>query len=185
MLNTPTSVDSLPRLRRFNPSQTQTSPFAYLGHDEGNRELKSQEGNNSKENTKNKEETTANRSVGTPPSPTKESAKEKEDERPEERREAKQVEVKQLRTSEVLSQPVSEIQGTAGSQVKPDSQDRRDLVEVTVSGTKPPDSQRQEVTGEGEAGAGAETYGGDQKMCCGFFFQVKSYVLQDKMLVHY
>ncbi|XP_053186298.1 calmodulin-regulated spectrin-associated protein 2 [Scomber japonicus] len=163
MLNTPTSVDSLPRLRRFNPSQTQTSSFAYLSHDG--------QGNNSKENTKNKEETTANRSVGTPSSPTKESAKEKEDERPEERREAKQVEVKQLRSSEVLCQPVSEIQGTTGSQVKPDSQDRRELVEVTVSGTKPPDSQSQEVTGEGEAGAGAETYGGDQKMCCGFFFQ--------------
>uniref|UniRef100_A0AAR2LL52 CKK domain-containing protein n=1 Tax=Pygocentrus nattereri TaxID=42514 RepID=A0AAR2LL52_PYGNA len=35
MLNTPQSVDSLPRLRRFSPSQTQTSSFAYLGHDEG------------------------------------------------------------------------------------------------------------------------------------------------------
>ncbi|KAI5615347.1 calmodulin-regulated spectrin-associated protein 2-like isoform X4, partial [Silurus asotus] len=35
MLNTPQSVDSLPRLRRFSPQQTQTSSFAYLGHDEG------------------------------------------------------------------------------------------------------------------------------------------------------
>uniref|UniRef100_A0A673YU53 Calmodulin regulated spectrin associated protein family member 2 n=1 Tax=Salmo trutta TaxID=8032 RepID=A0A673YU53_SALTR len=35
MLNTPTSVDSLPRLRRFSPSQTQVTSFAYLGHDEG------------------------------------------------------------------------------------------------------------------------------------------------------
>ena len=34
MLNTPTSVDSLPRLRRFCPSQTQLSSRAYLGHDE-------------------------------------------------------------------------------------------------------------------------------------------------------
>ncbi|XP_067308749.1 calmodulin-regulated spectrin-associated protein 2 isoform X2 [Pseudorasbora parva] len=35
MLNTQQSVDSLPRLRRFLPSQMQTSSFAYLGHDEG------------------------------------------------------------------------------------------------------------------------------------------------------
>lgn len=178
MLNTPTSVDSLPRLRRFNPSQTQTSSFAYLGHDEGNGELKKQESSNIKENTKDKEETVAKKSAGTPPSPTKESAKEKEDERPEERGEAKQVEVKKSRTSEVLCQPVSEIQGATSSQVKPDSQDRRDLVEVTVSGSKPPDRQSQEVTGEGEAGG--DTYGEDQKMCCGFFFQVNINILQDK-----
>eukprot|EP00064_Thunnus_orientalis_P010656 superscaffoldBa00001466_g10682 len=171
MLNTPTSVDSLPRLRRFAPSQTQTSSFAYLGHDDGTGEYKNQEASNRKENTKDKEETAARKSAGTPPSPTKEAAKEKEDERPEERREAKQaqlkVEGKQSRTTGVLCQPVSDTQGAAGSQG--DSQDRRDLVEVTMSGPKPPDSQGQEVTGEGEAGA--DTYGEDQKMCCGFFFK--------------
>ncbi|KAM7379243.1 hypothetical protein PAMP_004808 [Pampus punctatissimus] len=162
MLNTPTSVDSLPRLRRFTPSQTQISPFSYLGHDEEIVEAK---------NSKDKEEMAAKKSAGTPPPPTKESAKEKEDERAEERREAKQaqlkVEVKQSRTSEVLCQPVSEIQGAAGSQVKGDSQDKRDLVEVTVSGPKPPDSKK--VTGKEEAGG--DTYGEDQKMCCGFFFK--------------
>ncbi|XP_044224018.1 calmodulin-regulated spectrin-associated protein 2 isoform X2 [Thunnus albacares] len=171
MLNTPTSVDSLPRLRRFAPSQTQTSSFAYLGHDDGTGEYKNQEASNSKENTKEKEETAARKSAGTPPSPTKEAAKEKEDERPEERREAKQaqlkVEGKQSRTTGVLCQPASDTRGAAGSQG--DSQDRRDLVEVTMSGPKPPDSQGQEVTGEGEAGA--DTYGEDQKMCCGFFFK--------------
>ncbi|KAM7400762.1 hypothetical protein PAMA_005109 [Pampus argenteus] len=150
MLNTPTSVDSLPRLRRFTSSQTQISPFSYLGHDEELVEAK---------NNKYKEEMAAKRSAG--------KAKEKEDERPEERREAKQaqlkVEVKQSRTSEVLCQPVSEIQGAAGSQVKGDSPDRRDM----VSGPKPPDSK--EVTGKEEAGG--DTYGEDQKMCCGFFFK--------------
>lgn len=185
MLNTPTSVDSLPRLRRFTPSQTQISSFAYLSHDYGTGESKNQEAKNSKQNTKDKEETEAKKSAGTPQPPTKEAAKEKEDERPEERREAKQtqlkVEVKQSRTSEVLCQPVSEIQGAAGSQVK-DSQERKDLVEVPVSGPKPPDSRGQKVTGEGEGGA--DTYGEDQKMCCGFFFKVNwSYRIIHKIVI--
>ncbi|XP_039998893.1 calmodulin-regulated spectrin-associated protein 2 isoform X2 [Xiphias gladius] len=168
MLNTPTSVDSLPRLRRFTPSQTQLSSSAYLGHDEGSRESKNQEAKDNRENTKDKEEKVAKKSAGTPQPPTK-AAKEKEDERQEERREAEQAqskgEVKQSRTSEVLCQPVSEIQGAAGSRVKGDPQDRRDLVEVPLSGLKPPEGHSREMTGEGEAG------GDDQKMCCGFFFK--------------
>ncbi|XP_040911058.1 calmodulin-regulated spectrin-associated protein 2 isoform X1 [Toxotes jaculatrix] len=173
MLNTPTSVDSLPRLRRFTPSQTQLSSFDYLGHSDGSGETKNQEAKENKENTKDKEEAVAKKSAGTPQPPTKETAKEMEDMQQEERREAKQAqskgEVKQSRTSEVLCQPMSEIQGATGSRVRGDPQDKRDLVEVPLSGLKPPEGRCLEMTGEGETGG--DTYGDDQKMCCGFFFK--------------
>ncbi|XP_070700804.1 calmodulin-regulated spectrin-associated protein 2 isoform X2 [Pempheris klunzingeri] len=166
MLNTPTSVDSLPRLRRFTPSQTQLSSFAYLGHDEGPRGSKDKD---SEENTKDKEETAAKKSAGTPQPSTKEAAKEKEDERQTQQAQGK-GEVKQTRSSEVLCQPVSEIQGPTGSQVKGEPQDRRDLVEVPLSRLKPPGgSPGPEMTGEAEAAG--DICGEDQKMCCGFFFK--------------
>lgn len=166
MLNTPTSVDSLPRLRRFHTSQSQISSFAYLGNDEnpGNRE--NQETTDSKENIKDKEGTVEKKGAGTPQPPTTEAAKERGDERRADRTEEERAplrsEVKQSRTQEVLSQPVSEIQGAARSRVKGDPQDKRGLVEVTLSGVKPQENQDQEKTREGE----------DQKMCCGFFFKV-------------
>uniref|UniRef100_A0A669E9J5 Calmodulin regulated spectrin associated protein family member 2 n=1 Tax=Oreochromis niloticus TaxID=8128 RepID=A0A669E9J5_ORENI len=160
MLNTPTSVDSLPRLRRFTPSQTQISSFAYLGHDEGSGESKHPHTRDNKENTKNEKQAVAKASADTPP--TKEAAKEKDDERREKKTELK-GESKQSKTSQVLSQPVSEIQGTTDSRVRGDPEDRKDLVEVPLSNLKPPESQGQEMAGEGETGE-------DQKMCCGFFF---------------
>uniref|UniRef100_A0A3Q2X8T8 Calmodulin regulated spectrin associated protein family member 2 n=1 Tax=Hippocampus comes TaxID=109280 RepID=A0A3Q2X8T8_HIPCM len=89
MLNTPTSVDSLPRLRRFTSSQTHTSSFAYLSSDEGSRNSKSLE---TKE-TREKEEGSG----------------EPEDSR---RRNEKS------RTPEVLCQPTSEIQGNKHPQEK-------------------------------------------------------------------
>nr|XP_046264746.1 calmodulin-regulated spectrin-associated protein 2 isoform X2 [Scatophagus argus] len=179
MLNTPTSVDSLPRLRRFNSSQTQLSSFAYLGHDDGQAPRKNQEAKDNKESTKDKEETVAKESAGTPQPSTKEAAKEKEDGSQDERKQTEQArskgEAKQTRSSEVLCQPVSEIQGPKLSRVKGDSQDRRDLVEVPLSGLKPPGRPPggQETSGEGEVEgeAGGDIHGDDQKMCCGFFFK--------------
>ncbi|XP_049453884.1 calmodulin-regulated spectrin-associated protein 2 isoform X1 [Epinephelus fuscoguttatus] len=163
MLNTPTSVDSLPRLRRFTSSQNQISSFAYLGHDEGGQDSKKQEAKDNKENTKDEEEAAAKKSAGTPQPSAKEAAKEKEDERKEE---GKKGEVKQSRSSEVLRQPVSENQGPTSSQLKGEQQDRRDLVEVPLSGLKAPGGAP-----EGEGETGGDTYGDDQKMCCGFFFK--------------
>ncbi|KAM9844722.1 calmodulin-regulated spectrin-associated protein 2 [Aulostomus maculatus] len=160
MLNTPTSVDSLPRLRRFTMSQNQVSSFAYLGHDEGG--SKNQDSKGSIENTKDKDELEAKRSAGTP---TEEAAKAKKDGGREAEKGQLKDEDQQSRTSEVLRQPVSEIQGSAGSR---DPREGRELVEVTLSGLKPPESQNQEVSGEGETGG--DTCG-DQKMCCGFFFK--------------
>ncbi|XP_019901090.2 calmodulin-regulated spectrin-associated protein 2 isoform X1 [Esox lucius] len=155
MLNTPTSVDSLPRLRRFSPSQTQVTSFAYLGHDEGpgaTEEGKERGTGGAEEplnQTKLPETEVAAagiRSAGTRPySSTKESTKERGqvEESGEERRK------EQL--AEVLSQPV------------------RDLVEVPLSLLKPLDGRGLETSGEGENGG--ELYGEDQKMCCGFFYK--------------
>nr|XP_043881089.1 calmodulin-regulated spectrin-associated protein 2 isoform X1 [Solea senegalensis] len=164
MLNTPTSVDSLPRLRRFTSSQSQISSFAYLGHEVGSRESMSQEAMVDKENTKDEEETTVKKSAGAPLPPKKDTAKEREGAEPAQSK----GEVKQSKTtSEVLQQPVSEAPGDAGSRVEGDTQDRRDLVEVPLSGLNPPEDHV--MTGEGDTGG--DSYGDDQKMCCGFFFK--------------
>nr|XP_057922835.1 calmodulin-regulated spectrin-associated protein 2 isoform X2 [Doryrhamphus excisus] len=151
MLNTPTSVDSLPRLRRFTSSQTHTTSFEYLSHDKS----KSPETKGDKENTKDKDETAANKGAGTP------TAKEKEEEsaEPEHQAPLRNGDVKQSGTSEVLCQPTSEIQG---NRVKGDPRDKKELVEVTMSALRPAESQGQEASGE---------TGEDQKMCCGFFFK--------------
>nr|XP_019968656.1 PREDICTED: calmodulin-regulated spectrin-associated protein 2-like isoform X1 [Paralichthys olivaceus] len=173
MLNTPTSVDSLPRLRRFTSSQSQSSSFAYFGHDEGSRERKNQEAKDDKENSEVKDETAAKNSASTHHPPTKQTTKEKAGERQVEKKEAEQAQsknvVKQSRNSEVLRQPTSEIQGAAGGRTKADPQGRGELVEVPLSGLNPPEGHRREATGEGESGGDA--YGDDQKMCCGFFFK--------------
>ncbi|XP_029381120.1 calmodulin-regulated spectrin-associated protein 2 [Echeneis naucrates] len=173
MLNTPTSVDSLPRLRRFTPSQTQHCSFSYLSHDDGSGENKNQEAKDGKENTIDKEETVAKKSAGTLQHPTKETAKDKEGDQQEERTAAEKVpskgDIKQSSTPEVLRQPVSELQGAPSTRVKGDHQDRKDLVEVPLSGLKLPEDHSQEVTGDGETGV--DNYGDDQKMCCGFFFK--------------
>ncbi|XP_069366904.1 calmodulin-regulated spectrin-associated protein 2 isoform X3 [Paralichthys olivaceus] len=173
MLNTPTSVDSLPRLRRFTSSQSQSSSFAYFGHDEGSRERKNQEAKDDKENSEVKDETAAKNSTSTHHPPTKQTTKEKAGERQVEKKEAEQAQsknvVKQSRNSEVLRQPTSEIQGAAGGRTKADPQGRGELVEVPLSGLNPPEGHRREATGEGESGGDA--YGDDQKMCCGFFFK--------------
>ncbi|XP_030258077.1 calmodulin-regulated spectrin-associated protein 2 isoform X1 [Sparus aurata] len=169
MLNTPCSVDSLPRLRRFNSSQTQLCSFAYMSHDEGPGGRTSREDKDDKENAKDEEETAARNSAGTPQPSAKEEAKEKESKRQEEAAPSMGG-VKKRGSSEVLRQPVSEIQGPTGSGVKGDPQDRRDLVEVPLSGLKPPGGPPS-GEGQGEGEAGGDTYGDDQKMCCGFFFK--------------
>ncbi|XP_035993977.1 calmodulin-regulated spectrin-associated protein 2 isoform X2 [Fundulus heteroclitus] len=153
MLNSPTSVDSLPRLRRFNSSQTQQSSFAYLGHDDGARERQHQDSKGEKEDSKKTEETGAKRSDD-------DEAKDKMNERLKEGRDVKA----ETKTSGVLCQPVSEV-----SQSQDDPQERKDLVEVPLSRIMPPGGQGQESTEEAEKGG--ETYGDDQKMCCGFFFK--------------
>lgn len=160
MLNPPTSVDSLPRLRRFTSSQSQLSSFAYLGT-----EISSGEKKNSKEGK------AAEESAGTSyPSADQENKAEREDERNQTERPLSKGEDKQRSSAEVLHQPLPEKKRPASNQVKAENLDRRDLVEVPLSGLKPPEGvssgQEMEAEEDGEAG------GDDQKMCCGFFFKV-------------
>lgn len=169
MLNTPTSVDSLPRLRRFTSSQTQLCSFAYLGHDEGPAGSKSQEDKEEATEPKDEEE---EEGAGTARHPTRKAAKEKDDETGEGQKQEEQV---QWKPSEVLCQPVSErSQGTGAISVKAGTQERKDLVEVSLSEVKAPggpaggQEEVAEVEVEGDAGGD----GDDQKMCCGFFFKV-------------
>ncbi|CAN9502897.1 unnamed protein product [Ophioblennius macclurei] len=154
MLNTPTSVDSLPRLRRFTLSQTQSSSFAYLSQDE---DTKRQDSKSNKENAQNKDE---KKYAGTAEPPSKE---EEEEEEKEKDKDVEVGDVKPSRTSEVLCQPLSDVQGAVSSQVKGESQDRRDLVEVPLSGLKPTELHDTE--------AGGQNCVEEQKMCCGFFFK--------------
>ncbi|XP_038125615.1 calmodulin-regulated spectrin-associated protein 2 isoform X1 [Cyprinodon tularosa] len=157
MLNTPTSVDSLPRLRRFNSSQTQQSSFAYLGRDEEAREKHDPDTKDNKEDPKQTEETVEKRKD--------EEAKEKINKQIKERTEFKE----DSKISEVLRQPVSEIKVEDVSQTQDYHQERKDLVEVPLSRLKPAGIQGQESTEDGEQGG--EIFGDDQKMCCGFFFK--------------
>lgn len=161
MLNPPTSVDSLPRLRRFTSSQSQLSSFAYLGN-----EISSGEKKDSKEGK------AADESAGTShPSANQHNKAECENERNQTERPRSKGEDKSRRSAEVLHQPLPEYKRHTSSQVKAENQDRRDLVEVPLSGLKPPEGSGsgQEMDGEEDGDAG----GDDQKMCCGFFFKVK------------
>lgn len=152
MLNTPTSVDSLPRLRRFTPQQSQLSSFAYLGHDESPDEIPHSDTKDNKETDK---EETAQQSAG-----TQEAAPDvqTQDHSRAAAHSPLKHEVKQIKHTEVVHQPMSETQSA-----KVESQpDRNDLVEVTLSELKLRDD-------EGETGE--EMCGAEQKMCCGFFFK--------------
>lgn len=154
MLNTPTSVDSLPRLRRFNSSQTQLCSFAYLGHDEGPAGSESQEDKQEVTQPKEEEEGAAHQA-----------AKQKDNERKEERKQ-----------SEVLYQPASErrSQGNCAIGVTAEAQEQRDLVEVSLSDVKDPGGPAggREVVAEVEVEGDAGGDGDEQKVCCGFFFKV-------------
>ncbi|XP_077471762.1 calmodulin-regulated spectrin-associated protein 2 isoform X2 [Stigmatopora argus] len=147
MLNTPPSVDSLPRLRRFTSSQTHTSSFAYLSADGESVYSKSPE---TKEIFKDQEESAEKTSAEDSRPPT---AKEKEEESIEPEEMLPRDE--ESRTLEILRQPRSETQGDKHPQEK------RELVEVTLFASCPLETEAQEVGGE---------TGDDQKMCCGFFF---------------
>ncbi|XP_068604647.1 calmodulin-regulated spectrin-associated protein 2 [Brachionichthys hirsutus] len=159
MLDTPTSVDSLPRLRRFTSSQTQLSSFAYLGHDKGS-------GASGDGVETPKEETAAGS-----PQPSKEAAAEKGEETNQTAPATQSTgDIGRVRSSEVPCQPATEIQA---SWVKTDSPDRRDPVEAPPSQLEPPAGPPggHATAGEGEEEVEGDAAGDDPKMCCGFFFK--------------
>ncbi|XP_028296620.1 calmodulin-regulated spectrin-associated protein 2 isoform X3 [Gouania willdenowi] len=70
MLDTPTSVDSLPRLRRFSTNQSQSSAFAYMSH-----QSECQDSNDQQKHSENATTTTSAQPWG----PNEEAEKETED----------------------------------------------------------------------------------------------------------
>ncbi|XP_066235953.1 calmodulin-regulated spectrin-associated protein 2 isoform X1 [Saccopteryx leptura] len=164
-LTAPRSVDSLPRLRRFSPSQVpiQTRSFVCFG-DDG--EPQSRE-----------------------PKPKEEVRKEDSDPKgafqlhahPPEEKEARPLE---STVSEVLSQPVTETVCLTPNEnplsqpaappprpaFPPAAPKNVNLIEVSLSDLKPP--EKADVSVEKDDGeSDKEQFDEDQKVCCGFFFK--------------
>ncbi|KAK1790953.1 hypothetical protein P4O66_014796 [Electrophorus voltai] len=162
MLNTPQSVDSLPRLRRFSPRQTQTMSFAYLGHDEG----PANEDRASKERTRpaeaeDKQPDGDESAAGTKP-------------RQEEKDGGQVVDARQGDDSRPVTTAARQPQRTESPTVLPtevlaDASGRKDLIEVPLSVLKLPDRRGQESGKESESIEKPLEL--DQRMCCGFFYR--------------
>ncbi|XP_043079025.1 calmodulin-regulated spectrin-associated protein 2a isoform X7 [Puntigrus tetrazona] len=189
VLTVPQSVDSIPRLRRFSPSQSVSCSFSYLGN-----EKKPPSGAEAtdKDLEQGFESLSIECSAGTITSLTKETqqaetedtvlpAKEPEDRRGKSKKENKPT--KQLKkptneikpavessVSEVLSQIVMEtVIVTPTEPVDITHQTNKNLIEVPLSVLKPLDGQVLEEEGEKETSG--ENLDDEQKTCCGFFFK--------------
>uniref|UniRef100_A0A9J8DJT8 Calmodulin regulated spectrin-associated protein family, member 2a n=1 Tax=Cyprinus carpio carpio TaxID=630221 RepID=A0A9J8DJT8_CYPCA len=192
VLTVPQSVDSIPRLRRFSPSQSVSCSFSYLG-----KEKKPPTGTEAtdKDIEQGLESLSIECSAGTITSPTKEtqqavtedsdlSAKEpvdrgeesKMENEPTEEREQLKKPTNEIKpavkssVSEVLSQIVMEtVIVTPTEPVDITHQTNKNLIEVPLSVLKPLDGQALEEEGEKETSG--ENLDDEQKMCCGFFFK--------------
>ncbi|XP_012582321.1 PREDICTED: calmodulin-regulated spectrin-associated protein 2 isoform X1 [Condylura cristata] len=164
-LTPPRSVDSLPRLRRFSPSQVpiQTRSFVCFG-DDGEPQLKEPK---PKEEVK-KEELEPKEALG------------QHVHNPEEK-EPKPLE---STVSEVLSQPITETVCLTPNEDQlsqptepppklvfpPAAPKNVNLIEVSLSDLKPP--EKADVSVEKDDGeSDKELLDDDQKVCCGFFFK--------------
>ncbi|XP_053768690.1 calmodulin-regulated spectrin-associated protein 2 isoform X1 [Desmodus rotundus] len=161
----PRSVDSLPRLRRFSPSQVpiQTRSFVCFG-DDGEPQLKE-------------------------PKPKEEARKEDLDSREASEQHVPPTEEKEMRplestVSEVLSQPITETVCLTPNEDPPSqpaeppprpafppaAPKNASLIEVSLSDLKAP--VKADVSVEKEDGeSDREQMDEDQKVCCGFFFK--------------
>ncbi|XP_018609167.2 calmodulin-regulated spectrin-associated protein 2-like isoform X3 [Scleropages formosus] len=175
MLNTPQSVDSLPRLRRFSPSQTQTTSFTYLGHDSRPTLDPEPRRRNSTGGGKNEQpapESTTKKSevLGPAHSPAKETQQNQNESRAQGKHieETKPMESK---VSEVLSQPIMETFTVtpSASLAEHSGQVAKNLIEVPLSELKPLDDQETEKGSE--AATSGDVHDDEQKVCCGFFFK--------------
>lgn len=164
-LTPPRSVDSLPRLRRFSPSQVpiQTRSFVCFG-DDGEPQLRE---------AKPKEE------IRKEPSERK-GTLEPCDHNPGE----KEIKPLESTVAEVLSQPVTETVCVTANEdqlsyptdpppkpvLPPTAPKNVNLIEVSLSDLKPPekaDVSVEKCDGESDK----EQFDDDQKVCCGFFFK--------------
>ncbi|XP_056336713.1 calmodulin-regulated spectrin-associated protein 2 isoform X1 [Danio aesculapii] len=143
MLNTPQSVDSLPRLRRVLPSQPQISSFAYLGSDE--RALSKEQSAKEKPCKPESKDTAADQM----------SEKQKEEKR-------------DAGDSDKLTKALTSEVTASGNTNEKESEESKDLIEVPLSVLKPLDGHELESSRETETGLESKP---DQKMCCGFFYR--------------
>ncbi|NXS11225.1 CAMP2 protein, partial [Neodrepanis coruscans] len=163
-LTAPRSVDSLPRLRRFSPSQVpiQTRSFVCFG-DDGERVSEPQLKGNLKE-VKSTEDVAKEEGPKLP----------KQCEQKSEEKEIKPIE---STVSEVLSQPITETvcltpnEDQLNQPIPPTPAPKTaNLIEVSLSDLKPPEKSEVSVEKyEGESDR--EQFEDDQKVCCGFFFK--------------
>ncbi|XP_054021550.1 calmodulin-regulated spectrin-associated protein 2 isoform X1 [Dryobates pubescens] len=164
-LTAPRSVDSLPRLRRFSPSQVpiQTRSFVCFGDDGEHTGEPPLKGNLVKE-----------------VKPTEEAAKEegpKAQKQCEQKLEEKEIKPIESNVSEVLSQPITETvcltpnEDQLSQPILPTPAPKTaNLIEVSLSDLKPPEKSEVSVEKyEGESDR--EQFEDDQKVCCGFFFK--------------
>ncbi|XP_064310853.1 calmodulin-regulated spectrin-associated protein 2 isoform X3 [Phalacrocorax carbo] len=164
-LTAPRSVDSLPRLRRFSPSQVpiQTRSFVCFGDDGEHIGEPQLRGNLLKE-----------------VKPIEEVAKEKGPKllkQCEQKLEEKEIKPIESNVSEVLSQPISETVCLTPNEdqlsqpnLPTPAPKTANLIEVSLSDLKPPEKTEVSVEKyEGESDR--EQFEDDQKVCCGFFFK--------------
>ncbi|KAK4820257.1 hypothetical protein QYF61_022615 [Mycteria americana] len=164
-LTAPRSVDSLPRLRRFSPSQVpiQTRSFVCFGDDGEHIGEPQLRGNLLKE-----------------VKPTEEVAKEEGPKllkQCEQKLEEKEIKPIESNVSEVLSQPITETvcltpnEDQLSQPILPTPAPKTaNLIEVSLSDLKPPEKTEVSVEKyEGESDR--EQFEDDQKVCCGFFFK--------------
>lgn len=189
VLTVPQSVDSIPRLRRFSPSQPMSCSFSYMGNEK--KPLSTAD----KDIEQGLEALSIECSSDTITSPTKETqqavtddtdlhAKKAEDVEEESRKDIKQTEkrekLKKPKTdikpavestvSEVLSQIVMEtVIVTPTEPFDIAHQTNKNLIEVPLSVLKPLEGKALEEEVEKEASG--ENQDDDQKACCGFFFK--------------
>ncbi|NWZ71177.1 CAMP2 protein, partial [Acrocephalus arundinaceus] len=164
-LTAPRSVDSLPRLRRFSPSQVpiQTRSFVCFG-DDGEHVSEPQLKGNLLKEVKSTEEVAKEEGPKSP----------KQGEQKVEEKEIKPIE---SNVSEVLSQPITETVCLTPNEdqlnqpiLPPPAPKTANLIEVSLSDLKPPEKSEVSVEKyEGESDR--EQFEDDQKVCCGFFFK--------------
>uniref|UniRef100_A0A8C9T3V0 Calmodulin regulated spectrin-associated protein family, member 2a n=1 Tax=Scleropages formosus TaxID=113540 RepID=A0A8C9T3V0_SCLFO len=147
VLTVPQSVDSLPRLRRFSPSQSQVSSFSCLGDDtKPPPEAEATEKDTAPE-------------IKLPPSTSNSPTKSVSSE-------PLTSPVKQPQPKEVEEKTFTVTSSASPADVP--GQSTRNLIEVPLSVLKPLEGQMlEEARGEGSG----DFYDDDQKMCCGFFFK--------------
>ncbi|XP_060797752.1 calmodulin-regulated spectrin-associated protein 2a isoform X2 [Neoarius graeffei] len=181
VLTVPQSVDSIPRLRRFSPSQSVSSSFAYLGNDTKPSKDDMQAEPVCTEGTAS-DLTLPTKDIQQPETETDiaDSRTKELDDNVEENGEMKdegkesEGEIKptvESSVSEVLSQAVKETFIVTPTEKPIDFviQNNKSLIEVPLSVLKPADGQ--ELDEGGETLTAGENQDDDQKMCCGFFFK--------------